>query len=137
MNRFSLAVVAVMTCAFQTAAAASLSPADTNLGRVKAPVLKDGLTISVDLNGDVPSATHVLVRFQNNQPLMLGRDGLWALWNGDPTRLDEAGAVVADKKIVFRIFDKLPDAFFYPVSFTVMYRAGDVLKSGTITLDEP
>jgi hypothetical protein len=126
-----------MACAVQTAAAASLSPADTNLGRVKASLLKDGLTVTIDLGEDIPTATHVIARFQNNQPLMRGRDGLWAPWAGDMKQIDEAAAAVVDKKLIFRILDAKPGALFYPASFTVVYRTDAGVKSGTITVDGP
>jgi hypothetical protein len=99
--------------------------------------VKNGLTVTADLGSDLPGAAHVVARFQNNQPLMLGRDGLWAPWNGDLKRLDAIVPTVADKKIIFRIFDTLPADLFYPVSFTVMYRTDAGLKSGTITVDGP
>ncbi|MBY0510297.1 MAG: hypothetical protein K2P94_09095 [Rhodospirillaceae bacterium] len=137
MNRFALAALAVMTCAVQAAAAASLSSADTNLGRVKAAVLQEGLTVTIDLGDDIPTATHIIARFQNNQPLMRGRDGLWAPWAGDMTQLDEVTAVVADKKLIVRVLDAKPEALFYPASFTVVYRTETGVKSGTITVDGP
>ena len=121
----------------QTLTPAPLTPAGTDLGRVAAKTLTDGLSITVDIGEDVPTATHLIVRFQNNQPLMRGADGLWATWNGDPQRLDEAGAVAADRKLVFQIFPRLPDAFFYPVSFTVAYETAGGVKSGTLTVDGP
>jgi hypothetical protein len=137
MNRFSLAALAIMTCAVQTATAASLSPADTSLGRVKAAALKDGLTVTVDLGEDIPTATHIIARFQNNQPLMRGRDGLWAPWTGDMKQIDDAAAVIAGDKLIFRILDSKPEALFYPASFTVVYRTEAGVKSGTITVDGP
>jgi hypothetical protein len=139
MNKFvaGLLAAALVGVMGHGAFASSLSPNDTKLGRVKAAALKAGLSVSADLGDDAPSTTHVIARFQNNQPLMLGRDGLWAPWNGDLSKLDDAGATVADKTITFRIFDKLPDALFYPVSFTVVYRTDAGLKSGTITVDGP
>lgn len=137
MNKISAAVLAVTICMGHATLAASLTSTDANLGRVSAATLKDGLSVSVDLGDDVPVATHVVARFQNNQPLMLGRDGLWAPWNGDLQHIDEAAAEAAGKKLTFRIFDKTPDGLFYPVSFTVIYRTDAAIKSGTVTVDGP
>jgi len=62
---------------------------------------------------------------------------LWAPWAGDIKQMDEAAAIVADKKLIFRILDAKPDALFYPASFTVVYRTDAGVKSGTITVDGP
>lgn len=135
MNKIAAFLVA--GCLSHAAYAASLTSSDTNLGRVKATAVKNGLSVSVDIGDDVPTSAHVIARFQNNQPLMLGRDGLWAPWNGDQQRIDAAAFVLTGKKITFPIFDKLPDGLFYPVSFTVIYRTDAGLKSGTVTVDGP
>lgn len=137
MNRKWASALAAIVCLAHPVWAAPLTVDDANLGRVKAATLQDGLNISVDLGDDIPVSTHVIARFQNNQPLMLGGDGLWAPWNGDLAHLDEAAAKTADKKLTFHIFDKLPDGLFYPVSFTVVYRTDAAVKSGTLTVDGP
>ena len=137
MNKLSAAALALTFCVGHAALAASLTSTDADLGRIRAAALHDGLSVSVDLGDDAPFATHVVARFQNNQPLMLGRDGLWAPWNGDLHHIDEAAADTVGKKLIFRIFDSAPDEMFFPVSFTVMYRTDAAIKSGTITVDGP
>lgn len=117
--------------------AATLSPGDTDLGRITAAKSTDGLIISVDVGYEIPLATHIIARFQNNQPLMRGRDGLWAPWDGDPAKLDDVGVTPAAGKLTFPIFDHLPDGLFYPVSFTVITRNAEGLKSGTLVVDGP
>jgi hypothetical protein len=134
------AVISFLTAALIFAVpanAASLSSIDADLGRVHAADLSEGLSISVDLGGDVPSATHVIARFQNNRPHMRGTDGLWAPWNGDVNTLDDAGAAIADGILIFDVLEGLPTGLFYPVSFTVVYRTTAGLKSGTIVVDGP
>jgi len=131
------AALAAALCFAGPASAATLSAEGTDLGRAKAAALQDGLNITVDLGGDVPTATHIIARFQNNQPLMQGTDGLWAPWNGDLSKLDDVAVLAAGGKLIFKIFDRLPEALFYPVSFTVVYRTTDGLKSGTLTVDGP
>ncbi len=132
------AFITALTMLLPTSAfAATLSATDANLGREKAAALKEGLDIAVDIGDDLPTTTHIIARFQNNQPLMQGSDGLWAPWNGDALKLDNVAVTPADGKLVFHIFGRLPDGLFYPVSFTVAYRTADGLKSGTLTVDAP
>src|SRR5688572_2120434 len=94
------------------AAAEVLSESGTDLGRVTAIAARGSLEVSVDAAGDTPEATHIIARFQNNQPLMKGRDGLWALWDGDTATLDEAGAVFDGKKITFQLLSEPAEPFF-------------------------
>jgi hypothetical protein len=131
------AALAAILCVAGPVSAATLSAGDTNLGRVKAAAIQDGLNITVDLGGDVPTATHIIARFQNNRPLMQGPDGLWAPWNGDLSKLDDVAVLPAGEKLIFQIFDRLPEGLFYPVSFTLVYRTAEGLKSGTLTVDGP
>ncbi len=117
--------------------AATLSPDDTDLGRITAAKAADGLVIAVDADDKMPLATHVVARFQNNQPLMRGRDGLWAVWDGDPAHLDDVGVIPAEGKFSFAIFDRLPAGLFFPVSFTVIVQGATGLTSGTLVVDGP
>ena len=137
MKWWSNSVCAVCLLWGIPAFADSLDLADRNLGRVVAEKLESGLEIVIDVGDDNPTATHIIARFQNNQPLMRGADGLWAPWNGDPQALEDAGASLADRRLTFYVFDQLPADMFYPVSFTVAYRTPAGLKSGTLTLDAP
>jgi hypothetical protein len=118
--------------------AASLSTDGVDLGRVSAASVKDGLNVTVELGDDMPAATHIIARHQNNQPLMRGADGFWAPWDGEPGTLEDVAAIVSDRKLTFHIFDRLPEDLFYPAIFTLTYRtAADGLKSGTIVVDGP
>jgi len=137
MRGLAVTALAIAAGIAPAAWASSLTPHDTDLGRVKASALTDGLSISVDLGNDKPSSSHVVARFQNNQPLMLGADGLWAPWDGSLAGIDHAAATIANGKLTFRIFDTIPSGLFYPVSFTVIYRTDADLKSGTLTVDAP
>jgi hypothetical protein len=137
MRGLAITALAIVAGIAPAAWAASLTPGDTDLGRIKASALTEGLSVSVDLGDDTPSSTHVIARFQNNQPLMLGPDGLWAPWDGNFARIDQTNATIANGKLTFRILDTLPDGLFYPASFTVIYRTGEDLKSGTLTVDAP
>ena len=132
MRHFSGAGFAVAALLSQPAAAM-----DLDLDRIAATQVKDGLSITVDVGDDVPTAVSVIARFQNNQPLMLGRDGLWAPWNGDLQKLDDVGATPDKGKLTLRVFDHLPKDLFFPVSFTVAYRTAEGLKSGTLVVDGP
>lgn len=130
------ALLAILIVAFP-ATAATLSTSDADLGRIAAAALTDGLEITVEIGEDRPIAAHVVARFQNNQPVMRGADGLWAPWDGDPGRLDDVGARLADGRLTFRLLDRQPEDLFYPVSFTVMYRTDAGFKSGTLVVDGP
>lgn len=119
------------------ASAATLSTSDADLGRVAAAALTNGLEISVEIGDDRPTATHIVARFQNNQPVMQGADGLWAPWNGDHSKLDDVGATLAGGRLTFHLLDRPPEDLFYPVSFTVIYRTDEGYKSGTLVVDGP
>jgi hypothetical protein len=119
------------------AAAATLSDGDTNLGRISAQALPQGLTIPVDLDGDIPLATYVIARFQNNRALMRTSDGSWLPWDAETSALAESGATLTGDTLIFRIVDWVPSGLFFPVSFTVAYRTASGLKSGTVVIDAP
>jgi hypothetical protein len=131
------AAVILALAAGLPAQAASLSPAGADLGRLNAADITGALTVTVELEGDRPAASHVIARFQNNQPLSLGRDGLWAPWDGSPATLDEAGAETANGVMTFRLMERVPADLFYPVAFTLIYDTPAGRKSGTLVLDGP
>jgi hypothetical protein len=115
----------------------TLSTAGADLGRVNAATLAKGLVVTAELGDDRPLAAHVIARFKNNEPLTLGRDGLWEPWDGDVATLPEASAVVADGKIAVRVLDSVPEQLFYPVYFTLVYRTPAGMKFGTLVLEGP
>ena len=119
------------------APAATLSPHDADLGRVSASALTNGLSVTVDVGGDVPLTTHVIARFQNNRPLMRDGEGQWTPWNGSVQALSDSHATLNGSTLVFPILTWLPRDLFYPISVTVAYQTADGVKSGTLVIDAP
>ncbi len=137
MRSVILALFFLYTGAVQPSVAAELLAIENHVVRIEAAAISDGLTIVLESEEASPVTTHVIARFQNNRPLMLGTDGKWATWNGLLKNLDDAGANVKYGKMYFQIFDQRPPDLFYPVSFTVAYRTNQKLHSGTIVVHGP
>ena len=114
-----------------------LSSTGADLGRVSVSGLDNGLRLTVDIGEDQPSAAHVIARFQNNQPLMQGRDGLWAPWSGDQVRLDEAATSATHGRLTFHLLTAPLPELFFPVSFTLIYRTHGEVKFGILVVDGP
>lgn len=129
----SAAAVACMVFAGNAGADGSahvLSESGTNLGTMTTAGAVDDLRFTVDLQGDVPAATHVWATVGSNDRRMRNNDGYWVPWNGSIETLADTRFPVADGKVVFKVMDENIGADNHGISIGIGYRVGDKLKFG-------
>ena len=94
-------------------------------------------SINVKLNGDIPLATYVSARFQNNQPKQRLANSLWIDWNERVETLQNNGFVPNENDmLIFDIFEERLDSTFLPIIITISYLDHDNLKSGYFIIDQ-
>ena len=107
------------------------------LGRLSSKDLESQFSINVKLNGDIPLATYVSARFQNNQPKQRLANSLWIDWNERVETLQNNGFVPNENDmLIFDIFDERLDSTFLPIIITISYLDHDNLKSGYFIIDQ-
>jgi len=107
------------------------------LGRVSSKDLKQPFSIIIKLNGDIPLATYVTARFQNNQPKQRLSNGIWVNWNEKSESLQNNGFVPnADDNLIFKILDENINSSFLPLIITISYLDHKNLKSGYYIVDQ-
>lgn len=111
-----------------------LSESGTNLGVMTTTGNVADLRFTVDLQGDVPSATHVWATVGSSERRMRTNDGYWLPWNGDVATLADNRFPVRDGKIVFKVMDEDIGADNHGVSISIGYRVGDKLKYGVFAI---
>lgn len=111
-----------------------LSEKGTDLGRLVTAGAVDDLRFTVDLRGDVPSATYVWATVGSNDRRMRTNEGYWLPWNGSLDTLADNRFPVADGKVVFKVMDENIGADNHGVSISIGYRVGDKLKYGVFAI---
>ena len=107
------------------------------LGRLSSKDLESQFSINVKLNGDIPLATYVSARFQNNQPKQRLANSLWIDWNERVETLQNNGFVPNENDmLIFDIFEERLDSTFLPIIITISYLDHDNLKSGYFLIDQ-
>tara|TARA_B100000579_G_scaffold200177_1_gene163662 strand:+ start:1772 stop:2197 length:426 start_codon:yes stop_codon:yes gene_type:complete len=107
------------------------------LGRLSSKDLESQFSINVKLNGDIPLATYVSARFQNNQPKQRLANSLWIDWNERVETLQNNGFVPNENDmLIFDIFEERLDSTFLPIIITISYLDHDNLKSGYFIIDQ-
>ena len=107
------------------------------LGRLSSKDLESQFSINVKLNGDIPLATYVSARFQNNQPKQRLANSLWIDWNERVETLQNNGFVPNENDmLIFDIFEEKLDYTFLPIIITISYLDHDSLKSGYYIIDQ-
>ena len=107
------------------------------LGRLNINNLKDQFSVNVKLNGDIPLATYVTARFQNNQPKQRLANSLWIDWNERVETLRSNNFLPTENDtLIFDIFDERMDSFFMPIIITISYLENNNLKSGFYIIEQ-
>ena len=107
------------------------------LGRLSSKDLESQFSINVKLNGDIPLATYVSARFQNNQPKQRLANSLWIDWNERVETLQNNGFTPNENDmLIFDIFEERLDSTFLPIIITISYLDHDNLKSGYFIIDQ-
>lgn len=89
---------------------------------------------TVDLQGDVPTATYVLAHDRSNQILQRTNDGYWVPWDRKVSSLIDNQFQPQNGKLVFKVFAEDISGANFPLSITLVYKAGGVLKSGVFPI---
>lgn len=133
----ALTVVAFLAAAGAVVADSKLHVLHENgvdLGTITSAGAVDDLRFTVDLQGDVPSATHVWATVGSNERRMRTNEGYWLPWNGNTDALADNQFPVIDNKVVFKVMDEDIGADNHGVSISIGYRVGDRLKYGVFAI---
>lgn len=135
-------MVAALVCAtflpgWGAAAGERLTADGAALRAPLTPASAKPLSITVQLQGDVPTATHVFARFANNQPRQRTNEGFWIPWSGNPADLIDNRFKPVGDTLTFKITNEDLEGAFLPVTFFVAYRVGGLMKSGSVTVVRP
>jgi len=136
----------LIVCAFASALACQTSAADdlptlapeaSLLGRYTVGSVGAALSVTVDLNGDIPLGTYVTARFQNNAPRQRLANGFWIPWDEQMDSLTDTGfEATSDGTLTFSIVEESLAGQFLPIVFTLSYLHEGGLKSGYIVIDQ-
>ncbi len=111
-----------------------LNETGADLGTITTAGAVDDLRFTVDLQSDVPSATHVWATVGSNERRMRTNEGYWLPWNGNTKTLADNRFPVIDGKVVFKVMDEDIGADNHGVSISIGYRVGDRLKYGVFAI---
>ncbi len=84
----------------------------------------------LDMAGDIPEATHVVVQFAGGGVLMRDRAGLFQPWDRDPAHLPDNGFAPIGDSLHVKVLDQNLSGISFPMRVTIYYRAGGQLKFG-------
>lgn len=126
-------VIAVVGAAMATVAHALDRLTETG-ARLAPEVIQDPrkavVIRTVDLQGDLPTATYVMAHDMTNRMLQRTNDGYWVAWDRKLTSLVDNQIVPQNGKLVFKVFAEDISASKFPLSITLAYKVGGVLKYG-------
>lgn len=88
------------------------------------------IRVAVQVGGEVPLATYVMAHTPAGLALQQTAPGRWQPWDGQAASMVDGGLVPANGAITFEIGRSELGPAFYPVTYTVAYRAGGALKFG-------
>jgi hypothetical protein len=114
--------------------APALTVAGAALPDVNASLAPINLNISVQLQGDVPSATYVSARIGTSQLVQRTASGQWVPWDGRPeTRIDNQFAA-AGGNLTFVVTGADFSGPKFPVAVFIGYQTSAGLKFGYFTV---
>lgn len=111
-----------------TEAGARLAP------EVVADPRKAIVTRVVDLQGDAPSATYLIARDTTNRMLQRTNDGYWVAWDSKLTSLVDNQIQPQNGKLTYKVFAEDISAAKFPLSVTLAYKVGNVVKYGVFPI---
>lgn len=89
----------------------------------------------VALNGDVPTATHIVVHLQSTNAYWQRVPQGWLPWDGNVASLQNSGSQQIGPNILFNVVNGNISDWLFPVSVTVAYRTATELKYGTFEVE--
>ena len=120
----------VVAWAIGPAAAETLSVEGAWLQGVTVAPATANLSRTIELDGDVPTATHVTAHMPDGRALQRTNLGYWQPWDGDASKLVDNGFKPAGGSLTYKILKEDISARFFPITVTVAYRVGSQLKFG-------
>lgn len=132
-----MAVAGVLNVAVAVAddAILILTEKGTDLGISSTTGKIDDLRFSVDLQGDVLTATYVWGTVGSNGFRVRTNEGYWIPFNGDADKLIDNRIPVVDGKVQFKILDEDIGDDNQGVGINIGYRVGGVLKYGVYAVN--
>ncbi|MBM3489537.1 MAG: hypothetical protein FJX68_03665 [Alphaproteobacteria bacterium] len=112
------------------AQAETLNSKGARLAPVKVPIAAANVGKTVELGGDVPTASHVMASMPDGRSLQRTNQGYWLPWDGTPASLIDNGFQPTGGLLTFKVLKEDLTQRFLPVTVTVAYRAGGQLKFG-------
>lgn len=126
-----VAVAGGMTAAMPAHAIDRLSETGARLApEVVADARKAVVVRTVDLQGDQPSAAYVMAHDMTNRMLQRTNDGYWIAWDRKHASLVDNQITPQNGKLVFKVFAEDISGAQFPLSITLAYKVGNVLKYG-------
>ncbi len=128
---------ALLPAATPAYAADKLTLTGARLLHVVPPTGGGDLRRSVDLGGDVPTATYVSARTRGGALMVRTRAGYWLPWSGREEDLADNGFTAAGGTLEFKLMkESLPEAAL-PITITIGYRTSAGLKFGIFEIRAP
>ena len=126
-----VAVAGGVTAAVPALAVDRLSETGARLApEVVADPRKAVVVRTVDLQGDMPSAAYVMAHDLTNRMLQRTNDGYWVAWDRKLTSLVDNQITPQNGKLVFKVFAEDISGAQFPLSITLAYKVGGVVKYG-------
>lgn len=119
-------------------AAEKLSTGGTALADIAvnpAAVATSGVSRTIDLSGDAPTATFVTAHLPDGKHLQRSNLGYWLPWDGDVDSLiDNRLPLNGDGTVTFKVVkEDLSDKMF-PIAVTLAYTVGEQVKFGVFQI---
>lgn len=100
-----------------------------------AAVATSGVSRTIDLSGDIPTATFVTAHLPDGKHLQRSNLGYWLPWDGDVDSLiDNRLPLNGDGTVTFKVVkEDLSDKMF-PIAVTLAYTVGEQVKFGVFQI---
>lgn len=133
-----LGVAVLLTATGPAFAADKLSATGARLDPEKVTDLtKVTITRTVELGGDLPTATYVIARGLTNQLLQRTNDGYWIPWDSQQSSLIDNKLTVQGGKLVYKVLSEDLSGALFPLSITLAYTADGAFKYGVFAVEKP
>ena len=110
----------------------SLAATGASLGTLQSDGELDDLRLTVNPGGDAVVATHVWAVIGGSELRQRTANGYWVPWSGAPADLIDNGFETKNGVIEFKLVDGSIAADNQGITFVIGYRAGGILKYGTL-----
>ncbi len=111
-----------------------LTDKGTRLGVLYTTGKVDDLRLTVNLNGDQPSATYVWGTVGSNDFRVRTNEGYWLPWNRRTEDLIDNHFPIKDGKVTFKVLDQDIGSDNHGVTIRIGYKVGDTLKFGIFVI---